>query len=237
GARRRAAVSLSPARLLRSKTIEQAVAAGAAQVILAATAVGTARRMRRIPRMRRWIIAQAEAVNVSEHGAALGAARPVFSRTILTVREDAAVRFRARQCIVTGRCNTDTGDPAAVLGQRCVHGELIVIAVQIIDVLRDDLALEILPRTGADAVAGVDRCLAVAGLRAQVGAPGLVAGAGSGGHLLTVAIGPFEAAKIGAMPRSDAGHKERHVRRLWRLLLGVGGRHQAKRNCGTSERF
>src|SRR5581483_1681773 len=100
-----------------------------------------------------------------------------------------------------------------------------------------DLALEILPRTGADAVAGVDRCLAVAGLRAQVSAPGLVAGAGSGGHLLTVAIGPFEAAKIGAMPRSDAGHKERHVRRLWRLLLGVGGRHQAKRNCGTSERF
>ena len=37
--------------LLRSKTIEQPVTAGAAQIVLAAAAIGTSRRMRRIPRM------------------------------------------------------------------------------------------------------------------------------------------------------------------------------------------
>src|SRR5262245_6578699 len=63
--------------LVRGEAVEQAVAAGAPQVVLAAAAVGPARGMRRIPRLRRGIVAQTLAVAVADHRGALGAARPV----------------------------------------------------------------------------------------------------------------------------------------------------------------
>src|SRR5262249_33602666 len=54
--------------LVRHEAIEQAGAAGAAQVGLAAAAVGAARGMRGIPRSRLDGIAQAVAVVMTEHG-------------------------------------------------------------------------------------------------------------------------------------------------------------------------
>src|SRR5262245_27208763 len=72
-----AQVSRGSHQLVRGEAVEQAVAAGAPQVVLAAAAVGPARGMRRIPRLRRGIVAQTLAVAVADHRGALGAARPV----------------------------------------------------------------------------------------------------------------------------------------------------------------
>ena len=82
-------------RLVRGEAVEQAAAAGAAQVVEAATTVGSARGMRRIPRSRRNVVAQALAVGVAYHGGALGAARPVAAGAVLARRKCGAVHLRA----------------------------------------------------------------------------------------------------------------------------------------------
>ena len=82
---------------------------------------------------------------------------------------------RAGQHVVTVRREADAGDDVAALGERVVEAELVVVAVQIVEAGRDDRALEVLPRAVADAVARVDRGLAVGGLGAEIGAPGLAA--------------------------------------------------------------
>src|SRR4051812_29208898 len=112
--------------------------------------------MRRIPRACRRIIAQALAVDMAEHGGALGAARPVLAGAILGGRERPAFRCRARQRVVPIRREADTGDDEATLAHRVVEAELVVVAVQIVDAGRDDRALEVLPRAVADAVARID---------------------------------------------------------------------------------
>ena len=72
---------------------------------------------------------------------------------------------------MTVRSKAHAGNDLAPLGQRRVHGQRIVVAVQIVDVLGDGFTLEILPWTVADAVARIDRRLAVGGLGAEIGAP------------------------------------------------------------------
>src|SRR5438105_15449413 len=62
---------------VRREAVEQAVAAGALEIVLAAAAVRPARGMRRVPGLRLDRVAQAFAVDVAEHGGALGAAGPV----------------------------------------------------------------------------------------------------------------------------------------------------------------
>src|SRR3954468_23498227 len=128
--------------------------------------------MRRIPRLRRVVVTQALAVDVAEHGRALGAARPVAAGAVFASRECAAFRGGAGQRIVPVRREADARDDEAPLGHRVVEAELVVGAVQIVDAGGDDGALEVLPRAIADAFAGVDGGLAVSGLRAQVSAPG-----------------------------------------------------------------
>src|SRR6266478_5856676 len=86
--------------LIDRKAIEQPVAAGAAQIGLAAAAIGAARGMRGVPRFRRVIVAQAFAVGVADHRGTLSAARPVAAGTVLTRRKRSAVRLRAGQRIV-----------------------------------------------------------------------------------------------------------------------------------------
>ena len=89
--------------------------------------------------------------------------------------ERRAVRLRAGEDVVPVRRVAAAVDHLALLGQRGLLADLVVGAVQIVDVLRDHLALGVLPRAVADAVAGVDGCPGA--LRAQIGAPGLAAGA------------------------------------------------------------
>src|SRR6516162_9538718 len=80
------------AALLGGEAIEQPVAAGAAQVGLATAAIGPARGMRWIPRPRCRIVAQSFAVDMANHGCALGAARPVATGAIVTGRKSATFR-------------------------------------------------------------------------------------------------------------------------------------------------
>jgi hypothetical protein len=87
-------------RLLGGEAIEQPVAAGAAQICLAAASVRSARGMRRIPRPCRRVVPQPLAVYVAEHGRALGAAGPVATGAILAGRESAVT---ASQTVTASR--------------------------------------------------------------------------------------------------------------------------------------
>ena len=77
---------------------------------------------------------------------------------------------------MTVRRKSHARNNEAAFGQRSVHSEFVVVAVQIVDVLSDDFTLEILPRTVADAVACIDRRLPVDCLGAQIGMPGFTSG-------------------------------------------------------------
>ena len=101
------------------------------------------------------------------HRGALGAAGPVPASPILARREGATIRLRAGQHVVIVRRKADAGNNGAALGLRVRRSELVVVAVEIVDVLGDDLALEVLPRAASDAIAGIDRLRAVGGLRAE----------------------------------------------------------------------
>src|SRR5437764_10946935 len=84
----------SPASV-RREAIEQAVAAGAAQVGLAAAAVVAARGMRGVPGFRLDGVGQAFAVDVAEHGGAAAAAGPVAAGAVLAGAEGGTVHLRA----------------------------------------------------------------------------------------------------------------------------------------------
>src|SRR5262249_47765189 len=73
------------------EAVEQAGAAGRAQVGLAAAAFRAARGMRGVPGLRWLVVAQALAVDVSEHRGALRALGPVAAGAILACRAGAAV--------------------------------------------------------------------------------------------------------------------------------------------------
>src|SRR5213593_4984185 len=93
--RQRAAV-----RLFRGEAVEEAVAAGALEIVLAAAAVGPARRVRRVPGLRRVVVAQALSIVMADHRRPLAALRPVAAGAILAGRERGAVRLGAGQDVV-----------------------------------------------------------------------------------------------------------------------------------------
>src|SRR5690606_29278756 len=94
--------------------------------------------------------------------------------------------------------------------------------VELLERLRDHHAGLIVPGAGADAVARVDR------VRAEVGAPGLVARADGRRQPLTGGVCPVEAAQVSAvLAAAFAGDEEAH-RRVVRVagLVGAGGHLQ-----------
>src|SRR4051794_1673358 len=91
------------------------------------------------------------------------------------------------------------GNDKAAFRQRRGHAEFVVIAVQIVDVLRDSLALEILPWAVADTITCVDRRPAVCGLRAQIGTPCLAAGPVPLGQLLAMLVRTVQSAQVRAL--------------------------------------
>jgi hypothetical protein len=96
------------------------------------------------------------------------------------------------------------------------------IAVQVGDVVGDLGTLGVVPRAGADAVAGVDGLFATHGLLAQIGAPGLRA-AGRRGQRLAMLVGTLEAAEFGAVPWAGARQEEAH------RLRGILGKRRGGR--------
>src|SRR5215831_3292317 len=151
--------------LICGKTIEQAVAAGAAQIGLAAAAVRAARGVRGVPRFRGVVVAQPLPVDVADDRGTLGAARPVVAGLILTRRKRFAVGLRAGQRIVLVGGVPTAVDEIALFGEGRLLGQ-VVGAVQLVEVFGDGYPLAVLPGPAADAVARVDRRLAVGGLGA-----------------------------------------------------------------------
>src|SRR6266436_9136036 len=191
-------------RLLRGEAVEEAVAAGALQITLAAAAVRAARGMRRVPGLRHVVVAQALPVGVADHRRALTALRPVAARAIVAGREGGAVRLGAGEDVVHVRRVAAAVDLLALLRQRRVLGE-VVLAVELGHVLRDDGALGVLPGAAPDAVARVD---GAGPLRAQVRVPRFAARARRLRERLTGLVRAGEAAEVGALARAGAGHEK-----------------------------
>ena len=103
------------------------------------------------------------------------------------------------------------GDDFTLLGERGLLVQVVVAAVQIGHVFRNDNAFGVLPRTGADPVLRVDR---LRSLRAEIGVPCPIAGTGRRGERLAVLVGAFETAEVGALARADAGDEKTHAGRL-----------------------
>jgi len=197
--------------LICCKTVEQPVAARAPQVVLTASAIWSARKMRGIPRFRHVIITQSVAVDMADHRRALRAARPIVAGLVFFGRKGAAIRLRAGQHIMIIRRKASTRNHRAALGHRALHVQSIFGAVEIFDGLGDDLAFEILPGAAPDAVTGVDGRGTIHGLRAEISPPGLAARARVLGQSLTLPIRTFQSAKIGPLAEPYTGDKERHV--------------------------
>ena len=181
------------------EAIEQAVAAGALEIVLGAAAARAARRMRRIPRLRRRVVAQALAIEWPSM-----AEPAVLLVQFLQVRSSPAgkalaVGGRAGEDVMPVRLFAAAVDDLALLAQRGLLGEVVAVAVQIVDALGDHRALGILPRTLADAVAGVHRAVA---LRAEISVPGLAGGARRLRELAALRVGAGEPAEVGALARA-----------------------------------
>src|SRR5205085_8310547 len=115
-----------------------------------------ARHVRGVPGFREDIVRETPPVAVTDDRAAEGAAGPVVAGQVEVSGKRATVHLRAGDDVVVVRREADAGHHGAALGERRLHRELVVVAVEILDVLSDDLALEILPGAGADAVASMD---------------------------------------------------------------------------------
>ena len=168
---------------------------------------------------------------MADHRHALCTAGPVVAGLVVTGRKRPTVRLRAGQGVVIVGRVADTRDHGSPFGQRCLHAELVVVAVKIVDALRDDLAFEILPGAVTDTVACVDRLCVAGRLGAEIGTPCLAARTGSFRQCLALAIRTFQATKIGALAEPGAGDEEGHVGRLrCRLLRPTGRRAQRHEN-------
>src|SRR4029453_9351177 len=140
--------------LVRGEAVEQPIAASAAQIGLATAAVWPARRMRRIPRLRRRLLVRPHAIVVADHGRPLGTLRPVAAGPVLAGWKRAAVRRGASQDVVPIGRVAAAVDHLAFLVERRLLGE-IVVAVQLVGILSDNDALGVLPWAGPDAIARV----------------------------------------------------------------------------------
>src|ERR1700738_1814793 len=77
----------------RRETIQQAVAAGADQVLLAAAAIGTSRGMRRIPGFDGWNRCGSVDIGMPDHGCTLSPRRPVLASAVVRAIERRTIRL------------------------------------------------------------------------------------------------------------------------------------------------
>ena len=98
----------------------------------------------------------------------------------------------------------DAGNHSAPFRQRGLHVELVVVAVKIVDALRDNFSLKVLPGAATNAIARVDGRFAIDCLRAQIGPPSFATSTCSLRQLLTIPVSTFDAAEIGTLARPCA---------------------------------
>src|SRR6516225_3766900 len=141
------------------------------------------------------------------------------SCAIVGARERSTVRLRTGKYVMPGGRFTHAVDAVTLLGQRRLLVE-IVCAVKLRNILSNDYAFGVLPRSLADAVARIHRARP---LRAQIGAPGFSRCAHCLRQRLAMPVGAFESAEITAFSGSDAGDEESHA-----ALLRLRGRARAQ---------
>ena len=126
--------------------------------------------MRRVPGFGGIIIAQPYPVCVSEHGRALGTARPVLAGAIITPGEGRSVRLRTCKDVVLVWCIAAAVVVLAIIGQRGLFCVIFNIYVNLGHVHLNSYAFIIDPGTFADAIACIFRTSA---LCRQIGVPSL----------------------------------------------------------------
>src|SRR4051812_477340 len=130
--------------LVDREAVEQAVAAGALQVGLAAAAVGPTGRMRRIPGFHGRAFVEALPVMVPDDRRSCSALGPVAAGLVLAGGEGGAVRLRAGQDVMPVRRVAAAADHVALFAERSLLGE-VVLAMQTVDAFGDLDALGVLP--------------------------------------------------------------------------------------------
>src|SRR5262245_45380615 len=188
--------------------------------------------MRRVPRSRRRTVVEALPVMVADLRGAGTVAGPVAAGRVGAGREAAAIHGRAGEHVVLVGIIAAAVDLVAVLVERGLLVDVVVVAVQVIDIFRNRHALGVAPGAVADAVARVHALRGADADRAQIGAPGAVAGACRLSELLAVRVGAGEAAEVGTISDTLTGDEKGHVI----VLLGLAGAHAERQDRRQSER-
>lgn len=205
------------------EAIEQARAAGADQIVLAAAAAW----VRRIPRS----IVGAVSIGMPELRRAGGFTRPIVAGVIHAIGVSASIRLRAGEHVMRiGRVAASIYD-GALFSQRGQLDQIVAkarllgrVSVQVGQTVGNFFTLGVVPGTIANAIACVDSGI----VGAEIGMPGFAAAARRCGQRLADAVSSGKSAKIGAMPGTSTGDEETHgLRRRLRGLL----RHYKVRAC------
>src|SRR5215469_5122352 len=167
---------------------------------------------------------------MAEHRSALGAACPVLASAIVGARERSTVHLRTGKHVMPVGRIAHAVDAVTLLGQRCLFVE-IVCAVKLGNIVSNDYAFGVLPRSLADAVA---RIHCARPLRAQIGAPGFSTCAHCLRQRLAMPVGGFESAEIRTFSGSDAGDEETHTA-LLRLRRRARAQGQKRDGCNSGQ--
>ena len=176
--------------------------------------------MRRVPRLGRCVVAQAHAVVMADDGAAFAARRPVFAGLL----RRRAVGIGAGKDVVAVGLVATAVDHVARLVQRGRLGDAVGVRMQRGDVVRDLLALLVVPRAAADPVPRVHAACR------EIGVPGLFAAARRLGQRLAMRVGALQPAEIGTVARPGTGYEEAH--RLVLRRCGKTSQRGEKKHCG-----
>ena len=117
--------------------------------------------MRRIPRSGRFVVAQTLTVVVAEHRRTGCAAGPIVAGHVFGARKRTTVRLGAGEDVVHVGFVTAGVDSIAFFGESGLLVDLVVIAVQVVDIFGDNHPFSILPRAFADAIAGIHSRFAI----------------------------------------------------------------------------
>src|SRR6185503_21248355 len=92
---------------------------------------------------------------VTEQRGAVTVARPVLARGVRGPWRQRPVQLRAGQDVMGIRIVAAAVDDRALFRERILFRQLILVAVEIGDTLRDRHTFGVVPRTGADSIARV----------------------------------------------------------------------------------
>jgi hypothetical protein len=107
------------------------------------------------------------------HRRPLSAARPIAAGFVFIGWKCPPIHLRSRKNVVTIGSVADTWNHGPSFCQRDLRPKLVVIAVKLINALRDYFVFKVLPRAVSDPIAGVNGPCATHCLSAKVGTPRL----------------------------------------------------------------